>query len=147
MTSALREQINRGNWHHLRETQDMQTVIALVVHFMNTIDQARLFPGTAEVQCLFEALDHILTAVNENAKKQMVDKDDKIEQYRDDQQYVDVEESLQRDLAYSLSKGNDLPIWKDTASNAIEASHSRRTLPKMASVLDLEAQQKEEKGR
>lgn len=96
---------------------------------MQTIDKAQLFSSTPQIQNLLETLDHIITVVNESAQRRMTDKEDKVEEGKFEQQYnLDIEESLQRDVSCSINKDGELPIFKDYASNAIEASHSMRTL-------------------
>ena len=62
MTEELRAEINRGNWHKLRDTAEPSTLLALVLHFMHVIDRNSLFPASAHAKALCDALRHVLDA-------------------------------------------------------------------------------------
>lgn len=77
MTDLLRSEINRGNWHQLRGTTDPSTLVALVMHFMHTIDRGSLFPSTDHAQYLLDTLQYVL---DKNSEGHMAkDKEDKVE--------------------------------------------------------------------
>lgn len=94
------------------------------MHFMHLVDKSQLFAGAPQVQCLFETLDHIITAITENTKKKNTDKDDKVEEVKDDYN-IDIEESLARDPSISMSNG-ELPLMKEYMSNAAAGNLNAR---------------------
>lgn len=80
-TLDLRAEINRGNWHQLRETAEPSTLVSLTMHFMHLMDRGSLFPNTMDVQILLDALQHIVdtNTSSEGEQDQTMDKEDKLE--------------------------------------------------------------------
>lgn len=81
-----------------------------------------------------------MIAIHENSKKKMTDKDDKVEEVKDDH-YIDIEDSLARDPTISMSNG-ELPLIKEYMSNAGGSQHPRRTMLTSYSAATLTAEGK-----
>ena len=60
--AELRAEINRGNWHSVRDTDDPNTLTALALHFLDAMSKSPLFKSTLQVQILLEVLQYILNS-------------------------------------------------------------------------------------
>lgn len=80
MTEALRAEINRGNWHKLRDTAEPSTLLALIMHFMHFIDRNSLFPTSPHAKALCDALHHLVDANQDGYLfRSKTDAEDKVE--------------------------------------------------------------------